>query len=243
MSYGVRMRAVHVLPDAQGNPGPSIKAQRIRRSALWATLLLACVASAGSKEGNLVAAISDGNVSAVKALLHAGAKLDDRDEIDGNTILHRALAELDAERRLGAYPEEELEQLKDRQMQALRLLIKGGAPLEARNNSGATPLIFAAGNGGNVTQSPEQIAAVKLLLEMGAQVNATDKMRDTALHLAARRGYIESIKLLLAHGADPALKNMYGETAQKMAEPGEGHSDLDQSIRHQTIDLLKGKGK
>ena len=44
---------------------------------------------------------------------------------------------------------------------------------------------------------------VRALLELGAQPDRRDANRATALSLAARRGYIEIVDILLAGGADP----------------------------------------
>ena len=51
---------------------------------------------------------------------------------------------------------------------------------------------------------------VKLLLSFGADVNAEDDMRRTALHLAAPFGSIKKIKMLLDAGANPNALTKYG---------------------------------
>ena len=72
----------------------------------------------------------------------------------------------------------------------MRLLIKLGAdPLQA-NEEGTTPLLAAAGVGTNEPQEEageesEALEAVKLLLDLGANVNTLDKNGDTAMHGAA----------------------------------------------------------
>ena len=43
-------------------------------------------------------------------------------------------------------------------------------------------------------------------------VNATDKWGFTPLHEAAQKGRTQLCALLLAHGADPTLKNQEGQT-------------------------------
>jgi ankyrin repeat protein len=204
----------------------------------WAALVLATATHAGQKEDQLVQAATDGDVATVKSLVRKSVNWNAREDPFGKTILHRIIEDLDARRRLGGLTDTELDQLQARQMEAVRLAIASGAKLELRDNNGATSLIDAAGSGGNATQSPTEIAAVKLLLEAGARVNAVDNNKCTALHMAAMRGYIESVKLLLDHGADPSLKNAYGETAANMAQPGDGHPPLDPKRRAAILQLL-----
>ena len=53
-------------------------------------------------------------------------------------------------------------------------------------------------------------AAVALLIELGFDVNATDRespLHVTALHEAAMRGSMPIIRLLVAHGADPTIRD------------------------------------
>jgi len=204
-------------------------------------LLLTGAAGAGPKEDELVQHIIDGDVPAVKALLRAHVDVNARDEVKGAPVLERAISDLDWKRRFGFYPEADLQLLQTQQIEALKLLIGAGADLEERDNDKATALVFAAGEGGNDSQSPGQIAAVKLLLERGARVDAANFAGDTALHEAARRGYLESIRLLLAHGADRSLKDGHGETAQDLVKPGPDHLPMSDARRREVVELLRAK--
>ncbi|KAI0257459.1 ankyrin repeat-containing domain protein [Lactifluus subvellereus] len=51
----------------------------------------------------------------------------------------------------------------------------------------------------------------------GLDINALDEYGYTALHLAADRGNIATVELLLKHGADKALKDTDGYTAADLA--------------------------
>lgn len=51
---------------------------------------------------------------------------------------------------------------------------------------------------------------------MWLQVNAADTLGQTALHRAALAGHIQTCKLLLSYGADPAIVSLQGFTAAQM---------------------------
>jgi hypothetical protein len=62
------------------------------------------------------------------------------------------------------------------------------------------------------------VAAVKTLLDQGADVNAKFRYGTTALFKAAERGHIEVVKVLLERGADVKVKDtFYGATAMTWA--------------------------
>lgn len=62
------------------------------------------------------------------------------------------------------------------------------------------------------------VAAVKTLLDKGADVNAKFRYGTTALFKAAERGHVEVVKLLLERGADVNVKDtFYGATAMTWA--------------------------
>jgi cytohesin len=62
----------------------------------------------------------------------------------------------------------------------MELLLKKGAPVNAKDMNGRTPLHEAASMGAN--------GAIRLLVSHGASVNARDNAENTALHEAAYRG-------------------------------------------------------
>ncbi|HEF5875829.1 TPA: ankyrin repeat domain-containing protein [Burkholderia cenocepacia] len=68
-------------------------------------------------------------------------------------------------------------------------------------------------------------AAVRLRLNRGDNVNATDGNGRTALHLAATRGHLQTCRVLLDAGIDLAARNRDGDDARALALAG-GHVDV-----------------
>ena len=87
----------------------------------------------------------------------------------------------------------------------LEQLLKGGAMVEARDSRHRkTALIWAAETG--------SLAAIKVLLDCGAEVNAQDNQSLSALRYAAANARTEIVQLLLERGADPELADWGGKT-------------------------------
>ena len=108
----------------------------------------------------------------------------------------------------------------------LRVLLDAGADLTLTTDDGTTPLMAAAGLG-RATYTPRQPrgvpsptaqAAVRMLVEAGADINAVNEADFTALHGAAFRGLNEVIEYLVANGADINARDFRGRTAYRMAE-------------------------
>ena len=104
-------------------------------------------------------------------------------------------------------------------------LLDSGAGINARDQRGWTPLLWAVSRG--------QTKVVKLLLDKGADVNAKGEHGWTPLMEAANRGHTDATKLLLKKGADVNVKHEYGWTALKIAK-GKGNKDI--------VELLKAHG-
>ena len=73
----------------------------------------------------------------------------------------------------------------------------------------ATALIYAIEGGSRLLK---KMRTAKLLLERGANVNATDNNGDTPVSIAARKGDEEMVKLLAERGASLDIQNNDGET-------------------------------
>jgi hypothetical protein len=99
------------------------------------------------------------------------------------------------------------------------MLIGAGARVRARNRRGQEALHYAAdGIPGSTTWNPgEQAATIVCLIEAGADSNAIDMDGVSPLQRAVRTRCAEAVRALIAHGADPALKNKSGSTPQQLA--------------------------
>ena len=97
--------------------------------------------------------------------------------------------------------------LRNGDAKALRALLRRGTPVNARDDTGATPLMYAALYAG--------ADCVKLLLDHDAVPNATNKAGATALMWGVRD--LAIVRLLLDHGAEVDARSTRGNTALDIA--------------------------
>jgi ankyrin repeat protein len=105
----------------------------------------------------------------------------------------------------------------------MKLLLEHSADPKIATEEGTTPLMAAAGIDWVVqqtyTESDEAILnAVKMCLELGADVNHTNSMGLAAIHGAANRGSDNVIQFLAEKGAKLDLKDKEGRTPYNWAE-------------------------
>jgi uncharacterized protein len=108
----------------------------------------------------------------------------------------------------------------------LKVLLAAGGDVRLTTDDKTTPLMAAAGLGqgtfspgrprGGRSISAEQ--AVALLIDAGAEVNAVNEAKFTALHGAAFRGLNEVIEYLVKHGANINAQDFMERTAFRIAE-------------------------
>ncbi len=91
---------------------------------------------------------------------------------------------------------------------AMNLLLDAGAPIDAPNGRGSTPLVWALAD-------PEK---TKLLIARGASANSKNREGRTPLHVAAQQSnQAATFRLLLASGADPNVADVAGITPLHIA--------------------------
>ncbi|HWL61475.1 MAG TPA: ankyrin repeat domain-containing protein [Steroidobacteraceae bacterium] len=105
----------------------------------------------------------------------------------------------------------------------MRLLLKHGADPLLKTYHGSSPLMAAAGVGWVRGQTfipggeAAQLEAVKMLVELGADVNEANDMGLVAVHGAAFRWSDNVISYLVDHGARLDIKDKVGRTAYTWA--------------------------
>jgi ankyrin repeat protein len=110
--------------------------------------------------------------------------------------------------------------------QILRSLLVAGANPAITTNDGTTTLMAAGGCGRAAhtpnlprgDRQPNAEDAVKILIEVGVDVNAVNEAEFTALHCAAFGGVNELVQYLVEHGADVNARDWRGRTPFRIAE-------------------------
>ncbi len=127
----------------------------------------------------------------------------------------------------------------------MKLLLAHGADPKLTSNDHTNAIITAATGmgarfaGGEEKPEPESIAAIKLCLENGVDINAVNDKGDTAVHGAAARGADQIIQFLADNGANLNVKNKTGRTPIDVARGVGGVINTGGSTHESTAVLLR----
>jgi uncharacterized protein len=181
-------------------------------------------------------------VEMVRALLRHGAKPDVRLTQKKPTVAASGIV-LEGATALGLAAE-------INNLDAVKVLVEGGADPSIPTARNTTPLMLAAGAGTDIARprSPEERAmalqTVRFLVERGADVNAAGEYGWTALHAAAYQGLNDVIEFLAGHGANLDAKDGFGQTPLSIAYAiitkgmGDAYYQTPRVYRRETADLL-----
>jgi ankyrin repeat protein len=192
----------------------------------------------GSHQYEVLAGLRPGKLEFVKLLLSSGADVNARTTAQpprfGFSVFQLRL--------LGATPFFLAALAGD--VDIMRLLVASGADPSISTNQQTTPLMAAAGLGRIIGEShtteARALEAVKLTLELGANVRAVNERGETALHGAAYQGANLVAQLLIDRGAEINPKSKCGWTPLTIAE-GVFHSG-GVFVHPTTVDLLRKLG-
>jgi ankyrin repeat protein len=161
--------------------------------------------------------VIDGSVDAARLLIAGGADVNARLKAP---ILKRVYDAGDNRLGEGATPFMRAARKCDVEM--MRILLEAKADVSFTQKSGNNPVMLcaAAVSGGNSDDTPERVsdeealAAIRLALDSGVDVNAQNATGDTALHTAATSGGGQPalIRLLVERGARLDVKNKADRT-------------------------------
>jgi ankyrin repeat protein len=98
------------------------------------------------------------------------------------------------------------------QLGIVKQLLAQNIDINARYANDLSLLMWAAGPDEQVAE-PQALEIVTYLLGAGAHVDDQDARGRTALMIAAEGNRPEIVKVLLAHGADPAIRDKTGKRA------------------------------
>ena len=175
-------------------------------------------------------AVIDGSLDAARILIAGGANVNAR--LKG-PILKRVYDAGD--NRLGEGATAFMRAARKCDVAMMRVLLEAKADVTLTQKSGNTPVMLCAGavSAGNSEDNPERVsedealAAIRLALDAGVDVNAQNTTGDTALHTAATTGggQLALIRLLVERGARLEVKNKADRTpldaASRARQPNE----------------------
>jgi hypothetical protein len=113
--------------------------------------------------------------------------------------------------------------IRENHIETLSILLEHDGDPNETDRMGWRPLHHTIG------PDYERPDAIRALVQHGAVVDSRDGLQRTALHRAAGFGHAESVRVLLAAGADPSLRDTHGYSAIQRAIVA-GHRDVAELI-------------
>jgi ankyrin repeat protein len=135
-------------------------------------------------------------------------------------------------------------------LEAVKVLVEGGADPRIATEQGTTPLILASGAGTDVQRArslEERAMAVqtaRYLLDQGVDVNAAGQFGWTALHSASYQGLNDVVELLVSKGAKIDAMDGLGQTPLSISlsvltkDAGARRLQIPRRYRAETAELL-----
>ena len=114
-------------------------------------------------------------------------------------------------------------------MVRVRSLLNAWPDVNATDREGNTALMFAACGCGPAS-TEDSLELMRLLLANGADPNLKNNSAETALMIAAARGRLDAVVLLVEHGAQAKKMDLYGDTALTLAEHA-GYGEIAERLR------------
>lgn len=179
--------------------------------------------TAGNGKSALMVAGKVGDLPLVTSLVGAGARIDEMTQTNGTALMFAVLGnQRDVAEWLVArgadihvigsngWTAVTIAAAKGH-LELLQWLVALGADAQVRDVYRFTPLMRAVEN------NHESVVALLLSLAE-TDINVQDESDNTSLHHAVSAGNPALVRLLLRHGANPAIRNRYGMTAIDLAE-------------------------
>ena len=191
----------------------------------------------------LMLASKKGNVDVMNVLLSAGANMALK-SMCGNTWIHYAIhgdcskevlqSIIDFGADVNATNTENCSVLmlasKKGNVDAMNVLLRAGANMALKNINGDTWIHHAV----NGDCSKE---VLKLIIDQGTDVNATNKENCSALMLASKKGNVDVMNVLLREGADQATEDSFGFSWIHYAVLGDCRKEVIQSVLDHGADV------